>query len=183
MTDYAALMSSSSFSSCGLYRWFLKRTLSKRKKIIVFIGLNPSYASSFRDDQTLRRLINFSSSWGYGTLIVVNLFARVSRNPSMLRNCSDPIGKRNDEELHARLDFWSNEPSCDLWLGWGAKGSFLNRSFNVIENIRFYLSNRAIKSPSSLGPMTLGTTLKGHPVHPLYIPANTSLRPFNFIQP
>ena len=95
-----AYTSKASFSSCGLYRWRLEREFNNKKKLMIFIGLNPSRASSSLDDQTIKRLLCFSNLWGYGSLIVVNLFARVSASPSILRKCSDPNFK--DNQLHHR---------------------------------------------------------------------------------
>jgi len=108
--------SEASFSPCGLYRWSLKRKLRNDKSSLIFIGLNPSKASIKIDDPTLKRLVNFSFSWGYGSLIVINLFARVSFSPSIIRRCSDPVGKKNDQVLRPLSFKWSQDPFCDLWL-------------------------------------------------------------------
>ena len=93
---------------------------------MLFIGLNPSTASDSSEDQTLNRLLSFCRSWGYGSLVVVNLFAKVSKSPLLLRSCIDPVGEGNDQELSLNADIWSKNHLWDLWLGWGAGGVFLN---------------------------------------------------------
>ena len=48
---------------------------------------------------------------------------------------------------------------CDLWIGWGAKGKFMNRNSKVLTMIKMcYLKK----------PYIIGLTKDGHPRHPLY---------------
>ncbi len=93
------LYSNASFSICGKYRFNLTRRISKSPRKIIFIGLNPSRADSKNNDATLTRLLDFSKSWGYGSIIVINLFARISKNPKVLTSCANPIGVSNNVEL------------------------------------------------------------------------------------
>ena len=174
-----SLESKASFSSCGSYRWWLERRLNNKENIMLFIGLNPSTASCSLNDPTLRRLLNFSYSWGYGSLIVVNLFARVSSSPSIIKVCSDPIGNRNDQEISKRAFQWSNNPFCDLWVGWGNLGVWKNRNIDVLRLLKINAIKRSSKYPSARGPLALGLTLKGHPRHPLYIPNRECLKTFD----
>ena len=169
MRDPLFLESEAYFSSCGLYRWSLKRILTYNKNTLIFIGLNPSKASRKQDDPTLRRLIKFAYSWGYGSLIVVNLFARVSSSPSIIKRCSDPVGKKNDQVLLSHFFEWSQDPSCDLWLGWGNQGVWKNRNLDVMTFLKTSAINRGCQFPTALGPLALGLTMQGHPLHPLYI--------------
>ena len=171
-------ISEASFSSSGLYRWSLSRRLNNNIRTIIFIGLNPSKASASRNDPTLRRLIYFSSSWGYGNLIVVNLFARVCSSSSFIRRCTDPIGKRNDQELLFRISEWSQNLSFDLWVGWGNQGTWRNRNLQIMELLKKNAIQRASKFPSSRGPLSLGLTKNGHPRHPLYISNKNCLKSF-----
>ena len=43
--------------------------------LILFIGLNPSTADETKNDPTIRRCINFAKDWGYGGVMIANLFA------------------------------------------------------------------------------------------------------------
>ncbi len=178
MTNAIIIKSESSFSTCGLYRWCLKREYNTGKNKIVFIGLNPSKASSLFDDNTVRRLLSFSISWNYSSLVVLNLFARVSTCPSLIKKCADPIGYKNNHEISQFAIEWSNDPYCDLWLGWGNNGSWLNRNFDVIDLLKPFSIIRLRNHPNALGPLCLGLTRRGHPRHPLYAPGKTTLKPF-----
>ncbi len=169
------------FSPCGLYRWSLERRVSKEKRILIFVGLNPSKASSYIDDPTLKRLLNFTFSWGYGSLIVVNLFARISSSPSIIRTCSDPVGQRNDQELSNRISQWSEKPHCDLWLGWGNQGVLHDRNVYVMNLLRINAAKRVSEYPFAFGPLVIGLTRKGEPRHPLYVSNREVLRPLIFV--
>jgi len=171
-------ISEASFSSSGLYRWSLSRRLNNNISTIIFIGLNPSKATLTRNDPTLRRLINFSFSWGYGNLTVVNLFARICSSASFIRRCNDPIGKENDQELSFRIAEWSQNPSVDVWLGWGNQGTWQNRNLQIMELLKANAIQRASKFPFSRGPLSLGLTKNGHPCHPLYISKKKCLKSF-----
>ena len=181
MEDSFLCNSEASFSSCGFYRWSLKRKLSNKENTIIFIGLNPSKASEKRNDPTLRRLINFAFSWGYGSLTVINLFAKVSSSSLFLRRCSDPVGSKNDQVILSYAFVWSQNPSCDLWLGWGNQGAWRNRNLEVMAFLKASAINRAGLFPTALGPLALGLTRKSHPLHPLYISRRESLRTFDLI--
>ncbi len=166
------------FSPCGLYRWWLTRELSNNKNEILFVGLNPSKASYSYEDPTLRRIISFCNSWGYGALKVVNLFARISCSPNLLSSCTDPIGRENDKHLRKCASHWSLNPFCDLWFAWGSKGILYDRDLAVISLFKDHFAKRKRLFPSSKGPLALGLTKYGQPLHPLYIPKNESLKPF-----
>ncbi len=172
-------MTDASFSECGNYRWWLKRRISKEDNILFFIGLNPSKANEYSDDPTLRRMLRFCKCWGYGTLLVMNLFARISSSPKILHHCLDPIGNDNDQHLLNRITYWSENSKCDLWLGWGAGGSWKDRNLEVIYWLKKAWSNRSNDFPSANGPMSVGVTRLGHPRHPLYTPAKEVLKPFS----
>jgi hypothetical protein len=53
----------------------LKRTWLEERPFVMFIGLNPSIADENEDDPTTRRCMRYAGSWGFGGLIVTNLFA------------------------------------------------------------------------------------------------------------
>ena len=168
------------FSSCGHYRWWLKRRVEQNSRTLLFIGLNPSTASALEDYPTLRRIQGFCRSWGYGSLLVVNLFARISRSPSALRHCVDPIGAQNDAQLSIRARQWSERSHWDLWLGWGVGGKWRQRHLAVMALLECHRQHRLVNIPEALGPLALGCSREGHPLHPLYIPGKEVLRPFNW---
>ncbi|KGG16182.1 MULTISPECIES: DUF1643 domain-containing protein [unclassified Prochlorococcus] len=172
------IKSTASFSICKKYRLRLTKRISKSSREIIFIGLNPSTANSIYNDATLSRLLDFTSIWGYGSLEVINLFARVSKNPVLLKTCKDPIGEGNDLELKKRMRSWSENLYSDLWLGWGVNGRFMNRDIDVLGVIKKFYSKRHEKYPYASKPLSLGRTKGGYPRHPLYVAKKEILRPF-----
>ena len=101
------MKSSAQFSTCKNYRWRLTRHINYSKKELIFIGLNPSLANKDKNDPTLQRLLGFSECWGYGSLVVINLFAIISKSPKDLSFCEDPVGKKNDFVLNKWINYWS----------------------------------------------------------------------------
>ena len=73
------------FSSCHKYRYSLYRIWDKKKKFVLFIGLNPSTADEGMDDPTIRRCSGYAQNWGYGGFMMVNLFAYRTTFPSNLK--------------------------------------------------------------------------------------------------
>ncbi len=166
------------FSPSRKYRYRLNRTINKSRKEIIFIGLNPSTADEEDNDSTLIRVLNFSKSWGYGSLVVINLFARISTSPKLLKSSSNPIGPFNNFELKTNIKGWSQNEFCDLWLGWGVNGSFMKRDRNILKEIKKYSENRMESFPKAQMPIALGLTKGGHPRHPLYMANSSYFRPF-----
>ena len=137
------------FSDCRKYRYALSRTWNGKKKTILFIGLNPSTADEKIDDPTIRRCINYAQNWGYGSLLMVNLFAYRVTLPSELKNVKNPIG--NDNDLHI-LEL---SKKADLTVAaWGNEGFLLNRD-KVVKKLIPNL-------------MCLKINKSGQPAHPLY---------------
>ena len=144
------------FSDCRKYRYALSRTWNGKKKTILFIGLNPSTANEKIDDPTIRRCINYAQNWGYGSLLMVNLFAYRATLPSELKNVKNPIG--NDNDLHI-LEL---SKKADLTVAaWGNEGFLLNRD-KVVKKLIPNL-------------MCLKINKSGQPSHPLYQKKNLKL--------
>ena len=76
------------------YRYVLLRTWDEAKPAVLFIGLNPSTADEEDDDPTILKCINYAKTWGYGKILMVNLFALRSTDPSILIHAADPVGKK-----------------------------------------------------------------------------------------
>jgi len=147
-------------SHCKKYRYVLWRNWDKSKQSVMFIGLNPSKADIIQDDPTIYRCINFAKSWGYGGIIITNLFAYRTKDPRELKITNNPIGKDND--------MWINKISKeDVFkvAAWGNHGTYLNRSENILKSI----SNlNCIKKNKS-----------GEPSHPLYLKTDLKTIPLN----
>ena len=72
-------------SDCNKYRYELHRTWDKDKKKVLFIMLNPSTADGMKDDLTTIRCINFAKKWGYGGLMIGNIYPYRTKRPKYLR--------------------------------------------------------------------------------------------------
>ncbi|MFO7630461.1 MAG: DUF1643 domain-containing protein [Prochlorococcaceae cyanobacterium] len=160
------------FSPCGHYRWWLARRWDPALPRLLFIGLNPSAADGRRDDPTLRRLQGFARSGGFGSLELLNVFARVSASPAALRRASDPVGPANDRWIRRRLAaLMAAAPAGSaIALGWGNGGTWRGRDRQVQELLK--------PAARELPLLCLGMTASGQPLHPLYLPAATAWQPW-----
>ncbi|MCP9909664.1 DUF1643 domain-containing protein [Cyanobium sp. BA20m-p-22] len=168
MVQVAIVSGTAAFSPCGHYRWWLERVWQPAAPRLLFIGLNPSRADGQRDDPTLRRLVGFGRRWGFGSLEVLNLFARISPSPPVLRRAADPVGAEADVWLQQRL---VAHPQATLWLGWGNQGAWRGRDRAVLA----LLQGRDL--------WALGLTAAGQPRHPLYVAGDVALQPLTYPNP
>jgi hypothetical protein len=137
----------------GNYRYSLRREWDTDAGQATFVMLNPSTADAECDDPTIRRCINFSKSWGYGSLEVVNLFAYRATTPYNLFQSANPVGAKNDQHLQEAV-----KRAALIVIAWGVHGSFLGRDQAVLN---------LISGKHSL--YCLGHTKAGHPRHPLFL--------------
>ena len=147
------------FSECGCYRYSLWRFWEKDKGYTAFVCLNPSTADKFVDDPTIRRCVGYAKDWGHGGMIMVNLFAYRSRNPTRLYIVDDPIGP--DAESHIRNV--SLKASITV-AGWGVHGIYKDRDLEVMKILT--------------DPHCLKITKHIHPAHPLYL--RKDLKPIKY---
>ena len=167
------------FSECRSYRWILKRELLSGKKTVIFIGLNPSKANSSYNDRTLVRIINFCSRWNYKNVYIINLFGLISKSPFQLSKSKDPIGQNNNLITLKSLNFWRENIDCDLWLGWGDNGQLNGRDREVLKLIKNLSASQSNENNYPKPILSLGISRKGNPRHPLYMPNESFLRPFD----
>ncbi len=135
-------------------------------------------ADDRRDDPTLRRLCGFARSWGYAELVVLNLFARVATEPTLLKRLEDPVGAANDQVLLDWGKRWSVDSAVDLWCGWGSRGGCLDRDRTVAALLQPCWVHRQNVFAAARGPLTIGLTRNGMPRHPLYACRDLQLKAF-----
>lgn len=106
-----------------MYRYQLSRIWDESKSPILFIMLNPSTADADADDPTIRRVIRFATSWGYGGVYVANLYAFRSTDPKALKHADDPIGNENVAHITQLIGMvskvvyaWGNNQKEPSWL-------------------------------------------------------------------
>jgi len=150
--------SSAILSTCGSFRYELRRVWDTTRPPYVSGMLNPSTADAERDDPTIRRNRNRAEALGYGSLIAWNLGAGRATEPSVWKKLADPIGPENDDHIRRILQECADRNGLAV-VGWGNHGSFLGRDRIVTE----------IARRIGLDLHCLGKTKFGHPRHPLYV--------------
>ena len=148
------IYSSAIFSNCRRYRYALTRSENLSEKFLLFILLNPSTANEVNNDPTVARCQKRASILGYKSFRVCNLFAFRSKNPSLMKKSSSPIGPYNDKILQDSL-----KRAKQVICAWGSNGSHLERA----EAVKKMLA----KSQPKI--FHLGLTKTNQPKHPLYL--------------
>ena len=147
------------FSPCRKWRYQLARTWDTDLSECLFIGLNPSTADEQKDDPTVRRCVRFARDWGYGGLIMTNIFGYRATNPTEMKVQEDPVGPDNDIWL-VRSVLRAGRVIC----AWGNHGEYAHRGQIVHNMLKKYFLE------------CLGITRSGEPKHPLYLPKTTPIR-------
>ncbi len=153
------LEATASLSADGCYRWTLTRRWGPGPTA-AWIMLNPSRADATTDDPTLRRVIAFAQTAGFGQIRVTNLYAWRSPSPSVLRRVVDAVGISNDQAI---LDAAAGAEV--IVVAWGTHADPA-RAATVLQ----LLDHRTL--------WCLGQTRGGQPSHPLYVPARTPLQAY-----
>ena len=148
-----AAPSGARFSGCRRYRHVLWRSWAPDAGSVVFVGLNPSTADASRNDPTIRRCVGFAHDWGFGAMVMVNLFDVRATDPAVMRRRRAPLSRANDAVLleHARR-------ASLVVAAWGAHGAHRGRADAV----------RALLKRHGVEARCFGLTASGEPLHPLY---------------
>ena len=72
-------------SDCGQYRYELHREWDRSKGKVLFIMLNPSTADGLNNDLTTIRCMNFAKKWGYGGIMIGNIYPFRAKRPKDLK--------------------------------------------------------------------------------------------------
>jgi hypothetical protein len=143
------MKTSATISPCQQYRYELRRVWDESKPLVLFVCLNPSTADADLEDNTSRVCINYAKRWGYGGLLIGNLFAHRSKDQSALYTAPNPVGPENDDWLR-KLQSEASLVVC----AWSDTGAFKNRDREVLEFLKL--------------PHCLVKLKSGRPGHPLY---------------
>lgn len=153
------------FSECRKYRYSLTRDLGQPGPPCMFIMLNPSTADETVLDPTIRRCRNFAVRWGFGRLIIANLFAYRATKPQDMKAAQFPIdladGEFSNDYAVALLSLHTKLERGKVVCAWGAHGSYLKRDAQVKNWFRGGICNMELHY--------LKLTQGGHPSHPLYL--------------
>jgi len=146
------------FSQDRKYRYCLWRIWDKEKSLVMYVGLNPSTAKENKNDRTITKLEKITRNNGFGGFYMMNLFAIVSKKPSVLKTDPNPLGDNNG---------WIEKisPKCEkIVFAWGNFKESRERSIEVMKMFK--------------DPYCLVQNKNGSPKHPLYCRDKTELIPF-----
>src|SRR5512135_920486 len=142
------------FSIDRRYGYVLWRVWDRSRSICNFLLLNPSIADEVTNDPTSVRCERRARRWGFGGLIVTNLFALCATDPAGLRRVADPIGPENDAAI-----LEAARGAGLVLCAWGNYGAYLDRAAAV----------RALLAGLGVTAYGLILTKRGEPAHPLYL--------------
>jgi len=151
------------FSGCRRWRYLLWRRWDKSRAVANFLMLNPSTADEAKLDPTCARARAYAEAWGYGALIVTNIFGWRSTDPAALKRVRDPVGEGNDAAI-LRAAKESDLVVC----AWGNHGEYEQRGLKVLNDLR----------TSGVKLHVLKTTGSGQPAHPLYLKKSLKAAPW-----
>ncbi len=154
--------SGATFSPCRRWRYLLWRRWDAAKPAANFLMLNPSTADELKLDPTCARARDYAERWGYGALVVTNVFAFRNTDPARMKAAQDPVGPGNDAAI-VRAAREAGIVVC----AWGNHGAFLGRSAQVTALLR--------KNHVELHALRVNAG--GEPAHPLYLPSRLSAIP------
>lgn len=114
------------FSENEKYRYMLIKAWDENKPKAVMIGINPSKATHLKGDNTATNAMNCFIDSGYGTMIIVNLFAFMSTK-------TEGLSKR--EKLYEDLNNDYIQKACEeadtVLVAWGYEKEHIRRKQEV----------------------------------------------------
>ena len=114
-----------------------------------------------KNDPTIRRCIGFAGDWGYGGVLIGNLFSYRATRPEDMKQDSEPVGSEND--------LWIGRMAQDadqVVAAWGNHGAYLDR-FNEVRELIPQMK-------------CFGLTAQNHPRHPLYLRKDVKRMKYSF---
>jgi len=143
------------FSACRRWRYLLWRRWDEKKPLANFLMLNPSTADEFRLDPSCTRARNYAERWGFGGVLITNIFAWRATLPAELKLVKNPVGRGNDAAI-LRAAREAKLVVC----AWGNHGAHRGRAEEV----------RSVLDREGISLHVLRVNGGGHPAHPLYLP-------------
>jgi hypothetical protein len=151
------------FSACRRWRYLLWRRWDAAKPAANFLMLNPSTADEHKLDPTCSRARDYAERWGYGGLIVTNVFGWRATDPAAMKAVRDPVGRGNDRAIVEAA-----RQAALVVCAWGNHAAHLERSRRVVELLR----------NAGIAPHALRINAGGEPAHPLYLPGSLRATPW-----
>jgi hypothetical protein len=151
----AATPSGALFSTCRRWRYLLWRQWDRALPVANFLMLNPSTADEVQLDPSCTRARVYAERWGYGSLIVTNLFGWRATDPQDMKAAREPVGRGNDRAI-----LQAAREAALVVCAWGNHGVHLARSGKVLSLLR----------EAQIPLHALRINGAGEPAHPLYLP-------------
>ena len=151
------------FSACRRWRYLLWRRWDAARPVANFLMLNPSTADEHKLDPTCSRARDYAERWGYGALVVTNVFAWRATDPRVLKAACDPVGPGNDRAILAAA-----RASSLVVCAWGNHASHGGRGGRVV----------ALLLGKNIPLHALRINGGGAPAHPLYLSKSLRSRPW-----
>lgn len=153
------------FSPCGKFRYRLDRECSLLGSIVFgFFGVNCSTAGAVKPDNTVTKLVEFTTRNDGRRFILGNPFAYVATDVRDLARAADPVGPENDRYIGQIIAEADVLVPC-----WGARTKVpraLRPAFDRLA-ARIFAAGKPVR--------TFGVTASGDPAHPLMLAYNTPL--------
>ena len=155
--------SGATFSACLRWRYLLWRRWDAARPVANFLMLNPSTADEARLDPTCARARDYAERWGYGALVVTNVFAWRATDPAAMKAARDPVGPANDRAIVRAA-----RKAALVVCAWGNHGAHRGRSREVLALLR----------ATGVTLHALRINGSGEPAHPLYLKGSLQPRPW-----
>lgn len=124
-------------------------------RTLMVCAMNPSTADAFKNDPTVRRMIGFGRSWGFGRLVVTNVMAYRSTDPKALpTDLDEAMGPFNLEWLQAEA----------------ADADLILMAYGALKGMHKIAAEMAEARLMSCGHNLYRLSSKPYPRHPLYAP-------------
>lgn len=153
--------SGAAFSRCRRWRYLLWRRWDEHQPLANFLMLNPSTADELQLDPSCTRARNYAERWGFGAVVITNIFAWRATDPEEMKRSRDPVGRANDAAI-VRAAREAQLVVC-AWGNHGAHGARAERVLRILKGIELHV---------------LRVNGGGHPAHPLYLPG--ALQPLSW---
>ena len=151
-----AVASDAYFSDCREFRYWLLRIFENRGTATInFLLMNPSTATESKNDPTIARCEDFALRWGYGRMIITNIFAYRTTVPEWMLQTDDPIGRENDYYI-----LRSAEAADRVVCAWGKPPKHIKARGEAVKKLL---------GDSGIPLYYLALNADGSPRHPLYL--------------
>lgn len=157
------------------YRYSLEWPTGIKGPPIAWVGLNPSTATEYELDPTLRRIRNYSRAWGFGRFVMLNVFPYRATDPADLWRWlahSEDI-EWCDRAIRRNVAVFEAVTECVETIVWAYGAGSKGGRYDVQNMVDTALGLREFAP--NCRHLCLRKTKQGYPVHPLYQKAD--LRP------